>query len=105
MARAFRKSGLLMGERATRFYAEDNSAEAVATRGRTVRIGMSAGLVRLLVLIALPIAVAIVALLTDRQIDRHRWLTAWILLIVSSQIVTLAWLAYRRWRRHHAADS
>jgi hypothetical protein len=107
MARAFRKSGHLMGERATRFYAEGSSAEAgvVVRKGQTVRIGMSAGLVRLLMLIALPISVAVVALVTGAEIDRRRWVIAWILLIVSSQLVTLAWLAYRKWRRHHAADS
>lgn len=100
MARAFRKSGLLLGERATKFYAEGHGAEAGVTvrNAQTVRIGMSAGLVRLLALIVFPVAVALIALLTGTDVGGGKWLTAWILLIAVSGLTTLAWLAYRWWR-------
>ena len=103
MAMAFRKSGLLMGERATQFYAEGHGAEAGVTvrKAQTVRIGMSAGLVRMVALIILPIAVALIALLTDTDIGAGKWLSAWILLIAISALATLTWFAYRTWRRRH----
>jgi hypothetical protein len=101
MAMAFRKSGLRMGERATRFYAEGSSAEAgvTVTKAETVRIGISAGLLRMLLLISLPIVVAIIALLTDSNIGAGKWLSAVILLIAISALATLVWLAYHWWRR------
>jgi len=64
MGLAFRKSGIQMGERATEFYAQSRTSEAGVTvrKAETVRIGMSAGLIRMALLILLPVAVAVIAL-------------------------------------------
>ena len=101
MAMAFRKSGLRMGERATQFYAERQSSEAgvTVTKGQTVRIGMSAGLARLALLILAPVLVAVIALLTGADIGSGKVLSAVILLIAVSGLATLAWVAFRWWRR------
>ena len=101
MALAFRKSGIQMGARATEFYAQSRTSEAGVTvrKAETVRIGMSAGLIRMTLLILLPVAVAVVALLTGAEIGGGQWVSAGILLIAVSALATLAWFAYRRWRR------
>jgi hypothetical protein len=101
MAWAFRKSGIQMGKRASAFYAERMSEEAGVTvrKAPTVRIAMSAGLARMLALIALPVVIAVVALLTGADIGTGKWLSAGILLIVVSALATLGWFGYRRWRR------
>jgi len=106
MAYAFRKSGVRMGARASKFYAESRSAEAgvTVTKAPTVRIAMSAGLIRMVFLIAVPIVVAIVALLTGADIGTGKWISALILLLVVSGLVTLAWFGYRRWRRRRVAS-
>jgi hypothetical protein len=54
MAYAFRKSGLQTGRRASAFYAKRRSEEAgvTVTKSPTVRIAMSAGVLRMLALIA-----------------------------------------------------
>jgi hypothetical protein len=100
MAFAFRKSGLLMGRRATAFYAEGHGAEAgvVVRSADTVHVGISTGLARLVALYVLPIAVAVIALLTGIDVGAGRWLGAWIVLIAVWGLVTLAWFAYRWWR-------
>jgi hypothetical protein len=109
MGLAFRKSGIQMGERATEFYAQSRTSEAGVTvrKAQTVRIGMSAGLIRMTLLILLPIAAALIALLTGAEIGGGQWLSALILLIAVSALATLAWFAYRRWRhrRRSAASS
>jgi len=101
MGWAFRKSGLQMGKRASAFYAERRSEEAGVTvrKAPTVRIAMSAGLVRLLALIAVPVVVAVIALLTGADIGTGKWLSAVILLFIVSALVTLGWFGYRSWRR------
>jgi hypothetical protein len=101
MALAFRKSGLRMGARASAFYAERRSEEAGVTvrKAPTVRIAMSAGLIRMVLLIALPVLVAVIALLTGADIGSGKWVSAGIFLIVVSGLATLAWLGYRWWRR------
>jgi hypothetical protein len=101
MAWAFRKSGLQMGARASAFYAERRSEEAGVTvrKAPTVRIAMSAGLARLVLLIALPVVVAVIAWLAGADIGSGKLLTAAIFLLVVSGLVTLAWDGYRRWRR------
>ena len=107
MALAFRKSGLLMGKRATTFYAEGHGAEAgvVVRSADTVHIGISTGLARLVALYVLPIAVAVIALLTGTDLGAGRWLSAWILLIAVWGLVSLGWFAYRWWRlQRRAAD-
>jgi hypothetical protein len=104
MAFAFRKSGLQMGGRASAFYAERRSAEAGVrvTKSPTVRIAMSAGLLRMLVLIALPIVVAVIALLAGADIGGGEWVSAGTFLIVVSWLATLAWLGHR-WRGRRRA--
>ncbi len=101
LALAFRKSGLQMGTRASAFYAEKGREEAGVTvrKAPTVRIAMSGGLIRMVLLIALPILVAVIALLTGADIGSGKWLSAGIFLIVVSGLITLAWFGYRRWRR------
>jgi hypothetical protein len=101
MALAFRKSGLRMGAQASAFYAERRSEEAgiTVTTAPSVRIAMSAGVIRMAVLIALPVLVALIALLTGADIGSGKWLSAGILLIAVSGLATLAWVGYRRWRR------
>jgi hypothetical protein len=104
MGWAFRKSGMLMGKRASAFYAERRTAEAGVTvkKAPTVRVAMSAGVVRMAVLIALPVVIAVIALLFGADIGGGRWVSAGILLISISALITLAWFAYRWWRRHRA---
>jgi hypothetical protein len=106
MAYAFRKSGLQMGRRASAFYAERRSDEAgvTVTKSPGVRIAMSAGVIRMLALIALPIAVAVIALLAGADIGGGQWVSAAILLIAVSWLATLAWLGYRWWGRRRAPD-
>jgi hypothetical protein len=101
MGWAFRKSGLRMGARAAEFYAERRTEEAGVTvrKAPTVRIAMSAGVIRMLLLIGLPVVVAVIVLLTGADIGGGRWVSAGILLIAISALVTLAWFAYRWWRR------
>jgi hypothetical protein len=101
MAIAFRKSGLRMGAHASAFYAERRSAEAGVTvrKPPSVRIAMSAGVARMMVLIALPVLVAVVALLTGADIGSGKWASAGIFLIVVSWLITFAWLGYRWWRQ------
>jgi hypothetical protein len=101
MAWAFRKSSLQMGARASTFYAERSSEETGVTvrKAPSVSVGMSAGLVRMLVLIAVPVLVAVIALLTGADIGTGKWLSAAILLLLVSGLATLAWFAYRAWRR------
>jgi hypothetical protein len=101
MAWAFRKSGLQMGGRASAFYAERKSEEAGVTvrKAPTVRIAMSAGFIRMLALIALPIVIAVLALLFGADIGTGKWVSAGIFLIVVSALATLGWFGYRWWRR------
>jgi hypothetical protein len=103
MALAFRKSGLRMGAHASAFYAERRSEEAgvIVRKAPTVRIAMSAGVVRMVALIALPVVVAVIALLTGADIGSGKWVSAGIFLIVLSALATLAWFGYRWWRRRH----
>ena len=101
MALAFRKSGLRMGAQASAFYAERRSEETGVTVriAPKARIAMSAGLIRMFLLIALPVLVAVIALLTGADIGSGKWVSAAIFLVVVSGLATLAWYGYRRWRR------
>jgi hypothetical protein len=106
MAWAFRKSGLRMGERASAFYAERRSDEAGVTVARaTVRIAMSAGLLRMALLILLPVLIALIALFTDVDVGTGKWVSAGISLIVVSALLTLGWVGYHWWRRRRALTS
>jgi hypothetical protein len=101
MAWAFRKSGLRMGASARAFYAQGQSEEAgvTVTKAPAVRVAMSAGVLRVVLLIALPVVVAMIALLTGADLGTGKWLSAGIFLLVISGLVTLAWVGYRSWRR------
>jgi hypothetical protein len=107
MAYAFRKSGLQMGARASAFYAERRSEEAGVTvrKAPTVRIAMSAGVIRMLALIAVPVVVAVIAIFTGTDIGTGKWVSAAIFLIVVSGLVTLAWFGYQRWRRRRLSSA
>jgi hypothetical protein len=101
MGLAFRKSGTQMGERATEFYAHGRSSDAGVTvrKAETVRIGMAAGLIRMTLLILLPLAVAVIALLAGADIGIGEWGSSGALLLAVSVLATLAWLLSRWWRR------
>jgi hypothetical protein len=43
----------------------------------------------------------VIALLTGADLGTGKWVSAGIFLIVVSWVATLAWLAYRLWRRRH----
>ena len=60
---------------------------------------MTAGLIRMTLLILLPVVVAVIALLTGAEIGGGEWVSAGILLIAVSALATLGWFAYRWWRR------
>ena len=60
---------------------------------------MSAGLIRMALLIAVPVVIAVVALLTGADIGTGKWASAVIFLIIISGVITLAWFGFRRWRR------
>jgi hypothetical protein len=107
MAWSFRKSSVQMGVRASAFYAERRSKETGVTvakaKAPSVQIGMSAGFARMLALIALPVLVAVVALLAGADVGTGKWLSAAIFLVVVSGLITLAWLGYRSWRHRRLA--
>ena len=106
MGFAFRKSGTQMGERATDFYAHGRSSDAGVTvrKAETVRIGMTAGLIRMALLILLPVVVAVIALVTGADLGIGEWGSSGVLLVAVSVLATVAWLLYRRWRRRHRAS-
>jgi hypothetical protein len=59
---------------------------------------MSAGLTRMVLLIALPVVVDVIALLTGADIGSGKWVSAGIFVIAVSGLTTLAWFGYRWWR-------
>jgi hypothetical protein len=101
MAYAFRKSGMQMGTRASNYYAREQGDDAGVTvaKAPSVQIAMTAGFIRMLLLITLPLVVAVVVLLTGVDVGTGKWISALIFLIVVSALATLAWLGYHRWRR------
>jgi hypothetical protein len=105
MAISMRRSTLRMGKRASAFYSDRRSEEAgvKVTRGTPiVNVGISVGLIRMIILIVIPILVAIVALLTGTDIGTGKWLTAFFGLLLFSALITCAWLGYR-WVRYRRA--
>lgn len=102
MAVAMRRSALQMGKRSTAFYAARTSEEAGVTVKRaptSISVGISAGLVRMVLLIVIPIIVGVAALLTGTDVGGGKWLTAFFGLLLFSVLLTLAYLGYR-WLRH-----
>lgn len=101
MAVSMRRASLLMGHRGRGFYAAKRTEETGVTVTRaplTISVGVAAGFVRMFVLIIAPIAVAVLALLTDTNIGGGRWITALVGLFVVSGLATLGWLGFR-WMR------
>ncbi len=107
MAISMRRSSLRMGKRAMAFYSEgtEEAGVTVARATPTVHVGISAGLIRMALLIVIPILVAVIGLLTGTSIGTGKWLTAFFALLVFSALVTCAWLGFRwfRYRRARAA--
>jgi hypothetical protein len=102
MAVSMRRAALQMGERARTYYADQRTAETGITVTRapmTISVGVASGFVRMLLLIAAPIVIAIVALLTETDIGGGKWVTALIALLVISALATLLWLSFRWVRR------
>jgi hypothetical protein len=97
-----RRAALQLGDRARTYYAAQRTEEAGVTVTRaplTVSVGVTAGFVRMLLLIATPVVIAVVALLTDTDIGGGKWISALVLLVVVSVLTTLLWLSFRWMRR------
>jgi hypothetical protein len=90
-----------MGKKAMAFYADRKSEAAGVTiaQSSAITVGISAGLIRMFVLIVLPIVVAVVGLLTGTEVGGGRWLTAFFGLLAVSALLTLAYVGWR-WLRH-----
>lgn len=76
----------------TAFYAAQRTEETGVTVARvstSINVGVAAGFVRMLLLIAA------LALLTDTDIGGGKWISALIALLVVSALATLGWLALR----------
>jgi hypothetical protein len=106
---SMRRSSVGMGRRATAFYAARSTGETgvTVTRSQTVSVGISAGLVRMALLVVTPIVIALIALFTNVDVGSGKWLTALFALLLFSALVTVAWLGFRwlRYRRRRAAAS
>jgi hypothetical protein len=92
---SMRRAALQMGQRGRTFYAAKRTEETGVTVTRapmTINVGVAAGFVRMLLVIAAPIVIALIALLTDSNIGGGRWVTALIALFVFSGLATLGWL-------------
>ena len=99
MAYAMRKSSLRLASRAVPFYAGETADAGVAVTSRRISVGGTAALARTVLLLVLPIGVALVAFVAGLQITGGSWVSALILLLLVSAAATLAWLAFRWWRR------
>jgi hypothetical protein len=104
MAAAMRRSSLEIGNRGVRFYANEANLDAdrpdsPARTVRTVQVPIFGTVVRTVVLVVVPIVVALIALGFDVQLGSGKLLTAGLLFIAASAVSTLAWIAYRRWRK------
>jgi hypothetical protein len=102
MAVSMRRAALQMGERGRTYYADQRTAETGVTVTRaplTISVGVTAGFVRMLLMIGAPIVIAVVALLTETDIGGGKWVSALIALLVVSALATLLWLSFRWVRR------
>lgn len=102
MAYSSRKFTLRMAERAREYYSTTHTGDAgVTVRQRQgVQIGATIALGRTVLLVVVPIAVALVALLTGFSFGNGSWLDSGLLLLGLSLLATIAWLGYRWWRLH-----
>ncbi len=105
MAVTVRRTALTLGERAIQFYAQHRGVDAgIAVRkAPRVRVPVAGGLLRTIALVALPVAVAVIALLTGLDIGNGRLVTAGVLLIAVSALSTMGWFVYRWLRRRRTA--
>jgi hypothetical protein len=99
MAYAMRKSSLRLAGRAVPYYADETSDAGVTVTSRPLSVGGTAALARTVLLLVIPIVAALAALVAGLQITGGSWASAGILLILVSAVATLAWLAFRWWRR------
>lgn len=101
MAVAVRRTSIQLGERGTQFYRHNQTVESGVTvkKAQLVHVGITAGLVRTVALTLIPIAVAVIAILTGVDVGGGRLLSAGILLLAASALATIGWLTYRWWRR------
>lgn len=99
MAYAMRKSSLRLADRAVPYYAGETTDAGVTVTSRPLSVGGTAALARTVLLLLVPIAAAIVALVAGLQITGGSWASAGILLLLVSAVATLAWLGFRWWRR------
>jgi hypothetical protein len=102
MAYSSRRSTLALGDRARTYYAAhtgEGDAGITVRRRQVVRVGGTAALARTMVFVVLPIAAALVALLTHFSFGGGRWVGSGLLLLAVSALVTFGWLG-RRWWRH-----
>jgi hypothetical protein len=100
MAVWMRKSTLALGARATTFYASEAAVDAGVTvrQAQTVRAGLAGGFLRMTLLLSVPIALAVLALV------RGGWVAAGVIaFVVLSFVATSAWIGYRWLRRRRAA--
>jgi hypothetical protein len=105
MAAAMRRSSLEIGDRAMRFYADPASVDApvAVSSAPAVRVPVFGTVVRTLFLVVVPVVVALIALGFDVRLGGGKLLTAGLLFIAVSVVGTLAWFAYRWWRRSRAS--
>ena len=103
MGWAFRKSSIVMGKRSHKFYAEKKTSESgvIVQQAPTVRVAMSAGLIRMVLLVAVPLVVAVIVLLTGADIGTGKVVSAWIFLLLVGLVGAGAWFGYRWVRRRH----
>src|SRR5215831_4936924 len=101
MAMAMRRSSLEIGDRGTRFYGGHASLDSGRTAHTppTVRVPVLGTVLRTVALVVLPIVVAVLAFGFGVQLGSERLLTAGVVFIAASAVSTVAWIAYRRWRR------
>lgn len=105
MAVSMRRSTVDIGERGAHFYEHRRSVDAgVAVHtGHRVHVPIAGTLLRTVTLVVLPILVALIALLFGVRLGTGKWLTAGLLLILASAVITAGWLAFRWWRRRAGA--
>jgi hypothetical protein len=101
MAFSIRRSALQMAERSRQYYGQRQSIDTgVAVRKSAgVHVAIAGGVARMVLLIIAPILVAVIALSTGVELGTGRLLSAGIVLIVVSALVTVGWIAFR-WLRH-----
>jgi hypothetical protein len=96
-----RRSTLRMAQRAQTYYAagQVGSHGVTVTQKPMVRIGGAAAFVRTTALVVVPIVAGVIAVLTGFNFTGGRWVTALLMLIGLSVVITAGWFGFRWWRR------